>query len=233
MYLVLIDADPLAYRAVHSKDNNGISSLCKKVDELFQEVFEGIREKTGNDFRYKAFLTGQGNFRYDVDKNYKAQRPEKPLYLGLVREYIVNNYEAVVTEGEEADDAIAIEATQTPHQPIIVSIDKDFKQVPCLIYNPTRKEWHNPDEQSALRFFYTQVLTGDAVDNIKGVWKVGPKGADKLLEGATTEEEMWKRCLDAYEGDYDRAVMNGKLLWLRREKGQMWEPPNLGATAQV
>ena len=49
--------------------------------------------------------------------------------------------------------------------------------------------------------------------------------AEKLLDGATTEQEMYERCISAYNGDIDRVIENARLLWLRREEGQLWEPP--------
>jgi 5'-3' exonuclease len=179
-------------------------------------------------------LTGANNFRHEVAKDYKAQRPkEKPVLLNFARNYILEEYNTILTEGEEADDAIAILATKYFPEAVIVSIDKDFKQVPGLLFNPTKNEWTEVSEEGGMHFFYTQLLTGDKVDNIHGVYKVGPVKALKILEGATTEQEMWERCLEAYEGDYDRAVMNGRLLWLRRVEGQIWEPPNYMATGQV
>jgi 5'-3' exonuclease len=224
--LILIDADPLAYRAVFSKEGDTIGGVCGKIDELFESIFDVIIERYGKDYRYIAFLTGPNNFRHEIAKDYKAQRPkEKPVLLNFARNYIMEEFNTILTEGEEADDAIAILATKHFPDAVIVSIDKDFKQVPGLLYNPTKDEWTEVSEEEGTHFFYTQLLTGDRVDNIQGVNKIGPKTAEKILEGAATKEEMWKRCLEAYEDDYDRAVMNGRLLWLRREEGQMWEPP--------
>jgi 5'-3' exonuclease len=229
--LILIDADPLAYRAVFSKEGDTIGGVCGKIDELFENIFDAIIERYGKDYRYIAFLTGPNNFRHEIAKDYKAQRPkEKPVLLNFARNYIMEEFNTILTEGEEADDAIAILATKHFPDAVMVSIDKDFKQVPGLLYNPTKDEWTEISEEDGLLFFYTQLLMGDSVDNIKGVNKIGPKTAEKILDGSTTEQEMWKRCLEAYEGDYDRAVMNGRLLWLRREEGQMWEPPKLGDT---
>jgi 5'-3' exonuclease len=223
---VLIDADPLAYRAVFSASGDTIGGVIEKVDQLFTHIFDGVCEKFGNNLTYKAYLTGSGNFRKEIAKDYKANRVgEKPALLGFARDYIENTYDTVITEGEEADDAIAIAATKLYPNTIIVSIDKDFKQVPCLLFNPSKDEWSDIDDWSGTLSFYTQMLVGDTVDNIKGVWKVGPAKAKKILDGATTELELWQRCLEAYEGDYNRAVTNGRLLWLRREENQMWTPP--------
>ena len=81
----------------------------------------------------------------------------------------------------------------------------------------------NHDE--ATLFFYTQVLTGDAIDNIIGLKGIGPIKGGRMLDGCLTEAEMFKACVDAYDGNVDRVVENARLLWLRREEGQIWEPP--------
>ena len=60
---------------------------------------------------------------------------------------------------------------------------------------------------------------------IKGVPGIGPKKADKLLAKCDTEQSLWDTCLEAYGGDLDLAIENARLLWLRREEGEMWEPP--------
>lgn len=223
---VLIDADTIAYRAVFSQDGNTIGGVVEKIEYLFNRITEAVQERYGSDRVFKAYLTGSGNFRKDFAEDYKDNRVgEKPVLLSFARDYILENYDTTLTEGEEADDAIAIAATKHYPYSVIVSIDKDFRQVPCDLYNPNKDEWERIDYWNGLRFFYTQLLVGDSVDNIKGVWKVGPKKAVKILEGSMTELELWQRCLEAYEGDLDRAVMNGRLLWLRRHEGQIWEPP--------
>jgi len=104
-------------------------------------------------------------------------------------------------------------------------VDKDFDTVPCWRYNFTKDEWIKNTPESALRFFYEQVLTGDRVDNIGGIHGVGPKKAQKILGDATTEEELFQKCLDAYNGDYDRVVENGRLLHLQVREDELWEPP--------
>ena len=68
-------------------------------------------------------------------------------------------------------------------------------------------------------------MTGDAADNIKGIFKVGPVKADKILEGITEEKDLYEAVVKAYDGDKERVLENARLLWLRREEGQMWQPP--------
>jgi 5'-3' exonuclease len=98
-------------------------------------------------------------------------------------------------------------------------------QIPCKHFNFGRNEWKTVDEWQGLRFFYSQILMGDAADNIIGLYKVGPVKADKMLQGSKTEEDLYKKCVDAYDGDVDRVIENARLLWLRREKEELWQPP--------
>jgi 5'-3' exonuclease len=100
-------------------------------------------------------------------------------------------------------------------------------QIPCKHYNFGRDKWYTVNEWDGLKFFYTQILTGDTADNIIGLHRVGPKTAEKMLDGATTEQEMFRRCVEAYGGDTDRVVENARLLWLRREEGELWQPPDM------
>jgi|TARA_R110000822_G_scaffold19079_4_gene62339 5'-3' exonuclease len=225
--ILLIDGDPLVYRAAFSKEGDTISGLCDKLDKLVQEIFDKTKFFVDGK-SYMIYLTGRSNFRKEITKTYKAQRKqEKPPLFQLVRQYLRDNYDTIESVGEEADDLIAIEATKhSPEDVVIVSLDKDFLQVPSRNYNPMRDEWTVVEEWPATLFFWTQMLTGDTADNIKGVYKVGPVGAAKLYAECKTEAELFEVCKRAYDGNMDRLKETGQLLWLRRYEGEMWEPPN-------
>ena len=104
---------------------------------------------------------------------------------------------------------------------------RDRLQIPCTHFNFNRNEWTDVDEWDGLKFFYTQILTGDSADNIVGLYKVGPVKAGKILDGAESEHELWDRCVDAYDGDAERVLENARLLWLRRYEGELWQPPDM------
>ena len=202
------------------------------LDRKVKSNLEHILSKTVRDSErgsYQVYLTGSNNFRYEVAKSfpYKENRKStpKPVDLSQARDYLVKHFGAIVSEGEEADDLIAIEATRCGPTTVVASIDKDMLQIPCRHFNLTREDWTTVSEFSGLEFFYRQILTGDAADNIKGVHGIGPKTAKKLLSQLTTEEELWDVCVEAYKGDVQRVVENARLLWLRREVGEMWIPP--------
>jgi len=222
LYPVLVDADIVAYSASFSKGVHSEESAKEQVDKVIEYIKNGT--STIDIGQYSYFLTGKGNFRYDIVDDYKANRKNsnKPEYIGFVRDYIIDQYNAVVTEGQEADDAIGIMATELNYKCIIASVDKDFLQIPCWHYNTRRNEWYKPDEFEGLQHFYKQVLTGDTVDNIKGIYKVGPKTAEKMLDGCTTEQELYEACVKAYNGSHEKVLENGRLLWLRRYKDELW-----------
>ena len=65
---------------------------------------------------HELFLTGKQNFRFDVAVTapYKGNRKDvkKPKHLPLLREYLQTAWGASVSDGQEADDDIAIRATE-------------------------------------------------------------------------------------------------------------------------
>ena len=137
--------------------------------------------------RLELFLTGKGNFREQVAtiKGYKANRKDnvRPVHYQGIRRYMRERWGATVVRGFEADDALAMAAHVHAYDPeavVLVSQDKDLKTVPGRHYNPRKKAWSIITEQEALINFYKQLVTGDAVDNIGGCYKAGPKAAEVL-----------------------------------------------------
>tara|TARA_B100000767_G_scaffold219906_1_gene208076 strand:- start:2466 stop:3167 length:702 start_codon:yes stop_codon:yes gene_type:complete len=227
---VLIDGDILAYRAAFSTQDGLPKDAENKIEILIDFVFEETLDWPEPD-KSEVYLTGSNNFRFDVAKSYpyKGNRKanDKPKYLSHVREYMVDKFGAIVSEGEEADDLIAIEATRCGPDTVVASIDKDMLQIPCWHFNFNKKKWTQVSEWQGDLFFYTQILTGDAADNIKGLKGIGPKKAEKLLHDCRSVDDLWEACVKAYDGDTARIVENARLLWLRRYEGQLWEPPRI------
>ena len=227
----LVDGDVLAYRAAFATRNEPQEEAIDCIDYLLRTSIERVSQLPYEFSNYQVYLTCSGHqFRHDIAKTavYKGNRKgtEKPVHLQSIRDHMADMWDAVESVEQEADDCLAIEATQLDYDCTIVSIDKDMLQVPCWHYNPVKEVFVKVTPDEGTKFFYTQILTGDAVDNIIGLHKVGPKTADKMLEGAETEDELWEAVLKAYDGDRDRVVENARLLWLRRHEGELWEPPD-------
>jgi 5'-3' exonuclease len=226
--LILVDGDIIAYRCAFASKDETLDYAKSKVDEMMIYIIDECGFYTKDDI-FKVYLTGKGNFRNEVAKTavYKGHRKdkEKPRHLNDIRDYLMTHYRATMSEDEEADDLISKEATRLNGHVVIASADKDMLQIPALHFNFNKNEFKNVDDFEGIKFFYTQMLTGDDADNIKGLWRVGPKKAEKILEGCETEQELYERTLKAYDGDIDRIIENGRLLWLRRHDGELWEPP--------
>ena len=221
--VAIIDADILVYRYGFACQNDDENTAIRTIAHFLEDL---VMIDLPMCQRWSLHLTGKGNFRDEVAVTapYKGNRKnvEKPKHYALIRDYLVHAWEAVVWNGMEADDAIAIEATELKGDGVIVSLDKDLDQVVGWHYNFVKNNLYYIDQETASLNFYRQFLVGDAVDNIKGVHGIGPKKADKLLEGKT-EEEMWDIVVDLL--GYDRAMENGHLLYMLRSTQDKFTPP--------
>lgn len=221
--IALVDGDILCYRigfaTQEESEDVAIRTMASFMEDLM--MFDlNVSEWT-------TYLTGKTNFRFDVAVTapYKGNRKgEKPKHHALLREYLEFSWNGVVSKDCEADDVIAIAATEHGDESVIVSLDKDFDQVQGWHYNFVKKDKYYITQEEGILNFYCQFLTGDRVDNIIGVRGIGPVKARKLLEGKT-EREMFDICVEEL-GSVDRAVENGRLLFLQRTHGQVWEPPH-------
>ena len=229
MTKALIDADSLVY-AIGFSSQDIEEPLAKwRMDETVSTILTDLGTKT-----YTGWLTGKKNFRNDIAVTvpYKGQRvAPKPEHYAALRDHLVKKWKFEITEGIEADDAVAIATYAVPEdETIMVHIDKDLNQLRGWHYNYRKKEKYHIEELEGLRNFYTQILTGDRIDNIIGIKGIGPVKAKRILEKCTTENEMYLACLEAYDRNEERVLENGQLLWLQREVNQLWTPPKLSTS---
>ena len=223
---VLIDGDIIGYRIGFSTEEESEKIVISRVATFVETMlWEDLDAET-----YQGYLTGSGNFRNEIaiTAPYKGNRSApKPKHLQLIRDYLVSAWDFKVSEGQEADDSIAIAHVENEYKSIIASIDKDFLQLRGNHWNFVKKEMTVVSEEEALKNFYRQVLTGDRVDNIIGLKGIGPVKADKILRECESAAEMYSACVQAY-GSTERVIENCRLLWLRREANQLWQPPTEG-----
>lgn len=218
----LIDADILNYRIGFATNNEpeevAIRTMATFLEDLL--IIDLPQVQT-----WELHLTGKTNFRNDVAVTvpYKGNRKsEKPVHYHLLREYLELSWGAHVSENMEADDMLAIRATELGERSVIVSLDKDLDQVAGWHYNFVKKTLYHMTAEEGLFKFYKQMLTGDRIDNIVGVYGIGEKKAEKLLAGKT-EHEMWDVCVELL--GLDRAVENAHLLYMLRTPEDRFVPP--------
>ena len=238
---LLFDADVLAYRSAWAEKDSDEETAKLKLDELIGHIIEEV-DPWGTKSHRKFFLTGRGNFRNDIAKTavYKGNRKdvEKPAHLDALRNHLIFKYDALVTQGCEADDAIGIYATYYGYdRVVIISVDKDFEQIPTTIFNPTKWEYKTVDSWTATKNFYKQILVGDRVDNILGICGIGPVKAEKLLASCDSEKALYWVCVEEYlkamlPNDFndvivaqERVLENARLLRIQRYNGELWQPP--------
>ena len=213
----LIDADIVAYRvACTLEEDDAEDFVFARAEDLVDQILVNT-EAT----EYRLFLTGKDNFRYTLYPEYKANRrdKEKPFWLEGIRQYLKANFNAEVIDGQEADDALGIAQTDDT---IICSIDKDLLMIPGKHYNFVKDVFVTIDKDQAMKNFYMQCLTGDRSDNIKGIDGIGPKKAEKILDGCITEQELFNATREAYSND-EEFIMNGRVLWIRRQENEDWK----------
>jgi DNA polymerase-1 len=153
---------------------------------------------------------GSHSFRNDLYDQYKANRPEPPEDLvpqfPLIREATrAFSLPCIEEEGLEADDLIASyarEATRRGWDVTIVSSDKDLMQLVgkcgepndgveggCIDMLDTMKNQRIDIPEVIEKFGVPPelvgdvlALMGDSVDNVPGIFGIGPKTASKLIQ---------------------------------------------------
>jgi hypothetical protein len=163
----------------------------------------------------------QWDSNHTIYPEYKANRKHKrkPLGLRKIIEGVRERYTSESYAGLEGDDVMAILATSKKYDnPIIVSVDKDMRSVPCTLLAGDDMELIT--RRKADRHWMIQALTGDSTDNYFGIDKVGPVTAEKILGEAKTLEQMWEKVVKAYEKkkyNFSDAVLNAQLARILRD----------------
>jgi DNA polymerase-1 len=219
---LLIDGDLVVYR---------IGFTCEEVtrqDIVAARVDEFLTYNIFNQLEfddYEIFLTStdHSNFRYEIDPEYKQNRKDtkKPIYYDFIRQYLEETYNTTVIYGAEADDALASQVELLGmDNAIICTIDKDLDQVPGLHFNFIKQVTYSVSEEEGIKYFYTQILIGDPTDNIKGLYGIGPKKAEKILAGLSEEIDLDAQCAQTYLAHHrtiEEYLMNKQLLWMKRD----------------
>ncbi|CAN5607412.1 DNA polymerase I [soil metagenome] len=244
--LFLADAMALAYRAHFAFINRPlINSKGQDTSAVygFTASLLKLLEDERPDHLAVVFdpLEGPPNFRDALYAEYKAHRPPMPdgIKHGIpVIKRIVQAFDIPCVEvaGVEADDVIGTLATRAADEDVdvvIVSPDKDFRQLLArhvAIMRPAYKGEAFDVETEAtfrerygvdpIRFIDILALLGDASDNVPGVPGIGEKTApgliqehgsvEALLEKA--EEITGKRVREGLLNNRDGALLSKKLV---------------------
>lgn len=203
-WLGVIDADSILYRVATACQDE---PLDVAEDTLRGFLWDSIYKPTKCK-QYVFVLSGgeTGRREVAVTKPYKGQRAkEKPKHLKSLREYLTEAYKAFSVDDYEADDVVIAIYEKYRGYATLMGIDKDAKQMAGSHYNYVKKEFFNVSDRQSQLHFFTQMITGDSVDNITGIPRVGAKGAETLFED-------------------NPDIPPAKLVWdLYKEKGLDWD----------
>ena len=241
---LLIDGDLLCFTCCYAveeetqwdDDIHTMTSSFKDAMRAIETTIANYRAVTEDEGEVILAFSSYPSFRHEMFVEYKANRKSrrKPFCLARTMDELANRYRTERYQGLEADDVLGVLATsKTLDDPIIVSIDKDMRTIPCKLLAGDDVELIT--RRQADRNWMIQALTGDTTDNYKGIAGVGKVTANKLLGDLKDVPAMWDKVLEIYKKEkltYKEALTNARLARiLRREdynistgKIKLWKP---------
>jgi len=256
--LLCIDGDAIVYRGgLTVQEHEPVGHSINNCRMILQDIRDACPAKsemlfiTANDksnFRFARATTprviNKGKDTEYTLQGYKSNRRgnDKPVHYDEIRAWLCDVEGGSVVSGEEADDAMAREATRTDNKAIIATHDKDLNMVCVDIYNIIKKQIAPYDYRMlgelgtlgkdgtkvwgrGLVWFYAQMLMGDTGDNIPGIPGWGPAKAYKALKDCQDEMQLFRTTYDIYfdalsEDHTFQAVKSrylevADLLWMR------------------
>jgi 5'-3' exonuclease len=216
--ILLVDADSLifasCYKKREHKDDERFYTDIEDCKAKFDEQFMSIVNKLEDMYPVERVITfsgSKGNFRKLITPVYKANRKVEniPPLLNEMHQFVKDEYDSVWGYGIETDDIVARYWYELSNEVgrdnvMIVSIDKDYKQFPCLVYNYHYKHKVVLDisEEEALYNFYEQMIIGDTADNVNYFKGKGKKYAEKYLADCNTKYQYTRKMLELFQEKY-------------------------------
>jgi DNA polymerase I len=224
--LFLIDGYSQMYRAYHAiRGLTGPGGRSTNAVYGFVTMLRKLLADQRPELIACAFDLAGPTFRDALAADYKANRPAMPDDLAEQIPYVHRASEALGVpilscQGFEADDVIgtvAERATNEGYHVVIVTGDKDMFQLVhdgVRVFNP-RDEGTWYDAEGVREKFGVPpdmvvdvlALTGDSVDNIKGVPGVGEKGARELLTTFGSLDALLERASEVTQKKYREALL--------------------------
>ncbi len=215
---LLIDADFIVYKSCaaceHETDyGDDVIVVTSKFSDAYYQVTKAL-SNIRNNFLWDLpepilFFSDSRNFRKKIYADYKGHRNrKKPCGYRRVINALADEYEVITFPELEADDGMGIYATANPGN-IVVSPDKDLRQIPGRLYNMDETMMITPAEGA--KWHLIQTLAGDQTDGYSGVPGIGIKRAVSLFD---EHGYSWKTVVKAFEDKdltEDDALMNARL----------------------
>lgn len=243
----LIDADYTVYKNCASAEDEidwgeDVVLVTSRFSEAYRRVerdIKNVSENLGGMEEIILFFSSPNNFRKKISPDYKGHRNrKKPCGYMRVINKLKENYKVVMMPTLEADDALGIWATRDAGEHIIVSPDKDMRQIPGKLYDLTNETLTITEEEGE-RWHYIQTMAGDCTDGYSGIPGIGIKRANQLLDDNGCN---WDTVLEAYVDKgltIEDALMNARLARIlqntdydfKKEEPIPWNPTTTSSGA--
>ena len=227
---LLIDADWLVYSSCCACEEDTrwnewehqLTSDVRNCLNMIDNRLDLYKKIAASNHDIVMCFTSYPTFRHEIFPEYKINRigRRKPLALRNVIEKVKEKYESISYENLEGDDVLGLLATNGRYKdPIIVSVDKDMRTLPCkLIADDSIEHITN---KKADRHWFEMSLAGDAGDGILGIKGMGMVTASKTLANTPdTKEALWSKVQETYtKKGYTiaDAILNARLTRILRE----------------
>ena len=233
---LLIDADYIVYKACAGAEDeidwgDDVITVVSRFSEAMRNVERDLTKIKG-EFLWDTpemilFFSDSKNFRKKIFADYKGHRNrKKPCGYRRVITELGERYELIRLPELEADDAMGIYATEHPGN-IIVSPDKDMRQIPGKLYD--MKETVTIEPEEGRQWHLIQSLAGDQTDGYGGCPGIGVKRAVTLFEEGGYNWDVVVKAFAGKDLGEDVALMNAQLAKILTNKeydGQVipWHP---------
>lgn len=204
--IILIDADTMIFASAITSDT--LDEAQDKFRWSYRHLMNDIMNTYTPDGVY-IFSGSRGNFRKLITPVYKANRKKQdlPEHLFALHNHVKTEYKSIVGYGVETDDMIAsywyrAQKNVGRDNVMIVAVDKDYLQFPCLYYNYKKRELLDITEEQAMYNFYEQMIVGDTADNVNYLKGYGKAYAKKLFEGCNSRYTYTKRLYNLFKEVY-------------------------------
>ena len=211
---LLIDADFIVYKACAAAESEVdfgddvilvTSNFSDALSATNRELTK-IKNKFGSFSSMILFFSDSENFRKKILPEYKGHRNrKKPCGYKRIINQLKTEYKVIIKPTLEADDSMGIYATKYPGN-MIVSPDKDMKQIPGRLYN--FDDTFTITHEEGGKWHLIQTLAGDQTDGYGGVSGIGVKRAISLFED---KGYSWQTVIEAFDNDIEDALVNARL----------------------
>jgi rRNA-processing protein FCF1 len=221
------------------------SRMGNKLLKIYNEIEEtGIMLNS-----YELYITNcKKSLRKEISTYYKSNRKANK-WVNAIRNRLIIDDNVIYDNEYEADDLIADRARELNEKGfeyIVVSIDKDLKQIPGVHFDYYPIYEHTKDDDGNIKKTFKQlkglsfttpfeswkmlalqVLMGDSGDRVNGIPKVGPKRAEIILKDCRTPKDFQNAVVRAYISHADKfensdwrseLFMNYRLIYLGKTK---------------